>query len=215
MPVIRLAPAALVFVGALTLVTSGSVSAAPTNSVTNNGNGTATVTYTTTESVIYVCASAVSVADCGFNANPLYQWGNLGGVDLLGDTLEVTGGMGTEAFGGGFTTLPGGTYTIVLWPNRLRAGAVGGITIAISAPEPDPDPDPQADASRSEAPEPLLQQVPMPVGASCADVSDEQFSWGTDVRGGWSSTWSQWANGGFGGAVCSRTLTYSGSWQIT
>jgi plastocyanin len=62
-----------------------------------------------------------------------------------------------------------------------------------------------------------LQQVPVPISGSCADVQDSGFGYGAAVSGGWSPSWSWWRDGGLGGAVCTRTLHYStsiGAWTV-
>jgi hypothetical protein len=37
------------------------------------------------------------------------------------------------------------------------------------------------------------------------------LNWGGAGSGGWGNSWAQWANGGSGGPVCTRTLVYSNS----
>ena len=43
---------------------------------------------------------------------------------------------------------------------------------------------------------------------SCSKIDDSTLGFGTEVHGGWTMSWAQWANGGAGGSVCTRTLTY-------
>ena len=57
-------------------------------------------------------------------------------------------------------------------------------------------------------PPPVLQQLPAPDTGSC-DLAVTTYDWGGSSSGGWSKSWAQWANGGTGGAVCTRTLVYS------
>lgn len=76
-----------------------------------------------------------------------------------------------------------------------------------------------ASAGRTaQTPADILQQVPMPATGTCAEVTDEAFSYGTGLSGGWSKAWGEWANLGTGAWVCSRTLTYSearGAWTVS
>ncbi len=63
-------------------------------------------------------------------------------------------------------------------------------------------------------PPPVLQQFE-PVNsasrasASCDSSAASSLNWGGSSSGGWGDSWAQWANGGKGGSVCTRTLTYS------
>lgn len=58
------------------------------------------------------------------------------------------------------------------------------------------------------APPPIIQQVGMPSGG-CSAVVDADLNWAGVAAGGWGQSWAQWANGGNGGPVCTRTLSYS------
>jgi hypothetical protein len=65
-------------------------------------------------------------------------------------------------------------------------------------------------------PSDVLQQVGMPTGG-CIAVSDPALNWANVPPGGWGESWGQWANGGLGGSVCTRTLTYStenAAWRV-
>ena len=68
------------------------------------------------------------------------------------------------------------------------------------------------DTSRSDAtPPPVLQQFGMPSSGTCDASAPVMLNWGGAGSGGWGNSWAQWANGGRGGAVCTRTLVYSNS----
>jgi hypothetical protein len=60
-------------------------------------------------------------------------------------------------------------------------------------------------------PAPVVQQFGTPTSGTCADAAPVTLNWGGASSGGWSESWAQWMNGGAGGAVCTRTLQYSGS----
>jgi hypothetical protein len=218
----RLMLSSLALAGVLVMGLSSPASAA-TGSVTNNGNGTATVTYsTTTDTEVHVCSGATTEADCGNGNGVLYLLGAgaqaappLPGDAANGGLLLVAQGIIVEVWNSSpaaVTALPEGTYTIVLWPGGQGSGSplagVRNVTISSGVPNPSP-------ATFDAMVSPLVQQVPMPVSDTCSEVDDEQFAWGTGLRGGWSKSWAQWANDGLGGPVCTRTLVYSGSWQIS
>jgi hypothetical protein len=213
----RLMLSSLALAGVLVMGLSSPASAV-TNSVTNNGDGTATVEYSMppTNTAVILCSSGTDPRDCAFSGtNALYTFGDTFDLNapFVGNPEVVREGMNVEDYStGNATTLPAGTYVIVLvvngtypnpWPSDLFAP---NVSITASAPIPSP--------VSSNAMGPLVQQVPMPVSDTCSEVDDEQFAWGTGLRGGWSKSWAQWANDELGGPVCTRTLVYSGSWRI-
>jgi len=66
-------------------------------------------------------------------------------------------------------------------------------------------------------PPPVLQQFGMPSSGTCDASAPVMLNWGGAGSGGWGTSWAQWANGGKGGAVCTRTLVYSNSssrWMV-
>ena len=58
-------------------------------------------------------------------------------------------------------------------------------------------------------PTPLIQQFGRPAFGTCDAAAPEDLDWSGIPSGGWGESWAQWMNGGTGGAVCTRTLTYS------
>jgi hypothetical protein len=62
-----------------------------------------------------------------------------------------------------------------------------------------------------ETPPPVLQQFGMPSSGTCAASAPVVLNWGGAGSGDWGNSWAQWANGGKGGPVCTRTLVYSNS----
>lgn len=85
-----------------------------------------------------------------------------------------------------------------------------------SSPSPDPDPEP-TNAGSGSTPGAHIQQFRMPTTGTCDDAAPEGLDWGGAASGGWGPSWSQWANDGDGGNVCTRTLAYNtstGSWQV-
>jgi hypothetical protein len=66
----------------------------------------------------------------------------------------------------------------------------------------------------SSSPPPVVQQFGRPPSGTCADAAPITLNWGGASSGGWSESWAQWMNSGNGGAVCTRTLSYSaGAWS--
>lgn len=66
-----------------------------------------------------------------------------------------------------------------------------------------------------QAPPPILQQLPALGDGLCGIQDDAAYGYGTSVHGGWGASWAQWANGGTGGPVCTRTLVYvNGGWTL-
>ena len=59
------------------------------------------------------------------------------------------------------------------------------------------------------APPDVLQQVGAPADGDCSAFRDASLDWSGVGSGGWGRSWAQWVNEGRGGAVCTRTLTYS------
>jgi hypothetical protein len=54
----------------------------------------------------------------------------------------------------------------------------------------------------------VLQQVGKPT-AGCATFNDPALNLAGVDGGGWSESWAMWMNGGTGGSVCTRTLSFS------
>ena len=67
------------------------------------------------------------------------------------------------------------------------------------------------------APAPIFQQFGLPESGTCDAAAPASLNWAGVPSGGWGISWAQWMNGGRGGAVCTRTLTYrvaSGAWAV-
>lgn len=79
---------------------------------------------------------------------------------------------------------------------------------------------PNPDSSSS--PAPVLQQFELGVSnsratAACNSSASTSLNWGGSSSGSWGDSWAEWANGGKGGPVCTRTLVYSnalGHWIV-
>lgn len=64
-------------------------------------------------------------------------------------------------------------------------------------------------AASTDLPSPVIQQFGMPTSGMCDASASASLNWAGVPSGGWSVSWSEWMNGGKGGAVCTRTLVYS------
>ena len=64
-------------------------------------------------------------------------------------------------------------------------------------------------SSASSTPAPVMQQFGKPATGTCDAAAPDSLNWAGVSTGGWGESWAQWANGGNGGAVCTRTLIYS------
>ncbi|MFN8172362.1 MAG: hypothetical protein U0R65_10895 [Candidatus Nanopelagicales bacterium] len=112
---------------------------------------------------------------------------------VLTTTLRGTDGAGN-------TLRPGSTLSILqqYYADLYFAISYGG---AHPADEGTPIPD-------------VIQQVGAPAGG-CTAVDDAALNWGGVKSGGWTSSWAEWADGGTGGSVCTRTLHYDNGWTVT
>lgn len=64
--------------------------------------------------------------------------------------------------------------------------------------------------SADSLPQPILQQFGAPELGNCDASEPDGVNWSGVPSGGWGQSWARWMNGGTGGAVCTRTLTFSG-----
>ncbi|MGI9136185.1 MAG: hypothetical protein ACR2JS_03880 [Candidatus Nanopelagicales bacterium] len=87
--------------------------------------------------------------------------------------------------------------------NMAYSGCTNGLNITLVPPTGG------GGAETPESPEPLVQQFGMPTSGTCDDAAPAILNWGGAGGGGWGNSWAQWANGGKGGPVCTRTLVYS------
>ncbi len=61
----------------------------------------------------------------------------------------------------------------------------------------------------------LMQQFARPASGTCDAAQPVGLDWSGVASGGWSESWAQWANGGQGGSVCTRTLEFTNGWRVT
>ena len=134
--------------------------------------------------------AAATYSDRSFPSPTTYQVGSPVGLGNLGTTP---------------TTLAAGTYRIVLQYNAL--GVTGDVFTIGSSGGTSSD----SSTSTSTLPAPIVQQFTKPVTGTCVDAAPTSLNWSGVSSGGWGESWAQWPNGGNGGPVCTRTLTYSTS----
>jgi hypothetical protein len=138
---------------------------------------------------------------------------------LVSSAASVTGTMSSGAFPTGTLTggdwlffAPGGTtFTSVsitlagTGSGLVQLTGLGGPTMwSVSGSG-------GGGSASASAPAPILQQFGKPASSTCDSVAPTSLNWSGVASGGWSESWAQWMNGGNGGAVCTRTLTYSTS----
>jgi hypothetical protein len=91
--------------------------------------------------------------------------------------------------------------------NSLRGALLA--TLTASSPSTGGGGGSGSDAASSSTPTPIFQQFGKPVSGTCETTASESLNWSGVSSGGWGESWSEWMNGGLGGAVCTRTLVYS------
>lgn len=96
-----------------------------------------------------------------------------------------------------FTDLAGRVSTVATYSSSGGGGGSGG-----------------SGATPGSGPAPLMQQFAKPASGTCDAAQPDGLNWSGVASGGWSESWAQWANGGRGGSVCTRTLGYSSGWAV-
>jgi hypothetical protein len=72
-------------------------------------------------------------------------------------------------------------------------------------------------SASTSVPAPIFQQFGKPASGTCAEAASPSLNWAGVAGGGWGESWAMWMNGGRGGAVCTRSLTYlqtTGAWAV-
>jgi hypothetical protein len=159
------------------------------------------------------------------NVNVVCQFGNviafIGGTSVsgtTGDTIDVDPPSGATSLNVTLSGVTGAasvsgaseTYTLLgSGPAYMTFTAVGlgcagqSITLSINGGSPS-----SGSSDSAEAPPALLQQFGMLAQGTCDAAQPSGLDWSGVASGGWSESWAEWVNGGLGGAVCTRTLTY-------
>lgn len=171
-----------------------------------------TGTYTNTSGIIQTMLVIVGSNGAPGSAGTPGTDGNAGALSTFGvqgsfdGIVNVLGGTGGTA-GGSNSPGNNGTQGSVSVPNPLTAGWIATPTSGTPFARFSGPP-----SSAASGPADLLQQVEVPASGSCADVKDSDLKWGTDLTGGWSKAWGEWANR----FVCSRTFHYGANgWEIS
>lgn len=123
------------------------------------------------------------------------------GVD---ETLVISYGASSGSLAAAATGPGGGSCESVSRTVNIEISAGGGGSTSNSA--------------SSTAPAPVFQQFGKPTVGTCDAVAPASLNWSGVTSGGWGESWSEWMNGGRGGAVCTRTLVYSnslGNWVVS
>lgn len=64
-------------------------------------------------------------------------------------------------------------------------------------------------AADGPVPAPVFQAFGKPSSGTCDAAAPIALNWGGAGSGSWGNSWAEWMNGGKGGPVCTRTLSYS------
>jgi len=73
-----------------------------------------------------------------------------------------------------------------------------------------------AEAAEETGPRSVIQQFGLPASGTCAQRAPAAMNVAGVLSGGWGISWAQWMNGGAGGPVCTRTLSYAGNgWTVS
>lgn len=161
----------------------------------------------TSSPLLRFCQSTSSDAQCTAGTGFLYY--AEAPAQLPSSPTTFTGG---STVGSGMTTtaLPAGTYRVNLYhQGTSRQLATGVYTISSGGGSGGSS----SSTAEVENPRPadVLQQFGKPLSGTCDAAAPASLNWAGVASGGWGESWAQWANGGRGGAVCTRTLTYSES----
>jgi len=152
----------------------------------------------TPDGIGFTLSSAALVANTGDTFTLVNASGHL--MDVF-DVFGSVSANGTPCPSTAKCAVPDGTSQVfvitevgsIAAERRGIAGTSVVITMSQRGPAPPPD---------------LLQQVGRPA-AGCASFSDPSLNWAGVEAGGWSESWAMWVNGGSGGPVCTRTLSFS------
>jgi len=194
--------------------------------------GTTTSAHAASQSTSLTCPS---IPGPGTITNVALSPGDTFTITIVANCLNFTlapgsgGGTGTVTYGSPLGTenstssgspwsVPGGTkiiYTAAASGGRnITVNGSGEMTsywITISSGGGGSS---SSTSSTSSAPTPIVQQFGKPSTGSCDAAAPTTLNWAGVASGGWGESWAQWANGGAGGAVCTRTLTYSESQSV-
>lgn len=200
----------LVLVVGAGFVAASLLTAAPASAATLTDNGDGSVTVSGVAGFgnnVYFCTGSPSAAAC-WNTPPGPVLANYF-VDDGTQNRTYWAGSNVETFPAGVaTTLPAGTYRVIL----NNGGAVAtSVLVALTS-------NPGGSSSSSSAgsgPAAVVQQFARPASGTCDAAQPAGLNWSGVASGGWSESWAQWVNGGTGGAICTRTLSYSsGAWRV-
>ena len=177
---------------------------AATGSLASTGSGGLEVTWSgTANPFMRFCVSSYSDAACTSGG---IGWQYLADTELVTSPTTFADGSAVKSKLGEPRSLLSGTYRVNLYGlNLTELLATGVYTISSGGGSS------SSSSSTSSAPDPIVQQFGRPVSGTCDAAAPESLNWAGVASGGWGESWAQWANGGVGGAVCTRTLIYSES----
>ncbi len=129
-------------------------------------------------------------------------------VVVVRNSVEVN--VGFAAVGSGTTTSALGSDVTAIRIYEYVGVSRGALLTTLTASSPSSGGGGGSSSdSPSSGPQPIHQQFGKPVSGTCAAAAPAVLNWAGVGSGGWGESWAQWPNGGTGGAVCSRTLSYN------
>jgi hypothetical protein len=140
--------------------------------------------------------------------NSCASGGNPMGIQVVVVRNSVEVNVGFAAVGSGTTTSALGSDVTEIRIYRYDASR-GALLTTLTVSSPSSGGGGSSSDSPSSGPQPIHQQFGKPVSGTCAAAAPAVLNWAGVGSGGWGESWAQWPNGGTGGAVCSRTLSYS------
>lgn len=184
-------------------IAMGTASAhAATGSLASTGSGGLEVTWGGPPNpFMRFCVPSYSAASCTSGG---LGWQYLADTELVTSPTTFIAGSAVKSAGGASRSLQSGTYRVNLYGHNLTdLLATGVFTISGGGSS--------SSSTTAPAPDPVVQQFGKPVSGTCDAAAPESLNWAGVASGGWGESWAQWANGGIGGPVCTRTLIYSES----
>ena len=121
-----------------------------------------------------------------------------------------------DAAGPGFSAMNAGTF-VVYFRSSPSGSSEGSFTIVAANSGGGGGGGGSSSSSTSAGPADVFQQFGLPSTGTCSAAAPTSLNWAGVPSGGWGISWAQWMNGGGGGVVCTRTLSYreaSGVWEV-
>lgn len=176
--------------------------------------------------LVTLTGSGVSPSAVAATTGTQFLFQNSSGVRvvLINGTGQVSAGATSCATASGPCSVSNGTtsgFTVNAEGSvqvfNYTAGQQGSLlaTFYVNASGTDPS---AGGGGVTSGPAPIVQQFGRPASGTCEAAASSALNWGGAQSGGWSESWAEWMNGGLGGAVCTRSLTFrstTGTWSAS